>query len=151
MKAFLASVAISFGLLSAPVLGADKGSSDEAIAMVKKAAAKIKAEGKEKAYAAFADPNNKDFHDRDLYIFVYDLNGVNVAHGNNPKMVGKNLLDLKDVEGKPLIRQMVDIAKTKGNGWVEYKWPNPVTKSVEAKSSYVERVEDVLVGAGIYK
>jgi signal transduction histidine kinase len=58
---------------------------------------------------------------------------------------------LKDVEGKPLIRQMVDIAKTKGNGWVEYKWPNPVTKSVEAKSSYVERVEDVLVGAGIYK
>lgn len=151
MKAFLASVAISFGLLSAPVLAADKGSAEEAIAMVKKAAAKIKAEGKEKAYAAFADPNNKDFHDRDLYIFVYDLNGVNVAHGNNPKMVGKNLLDLKDVEGKPLIRQMVDIAKTKGNGWVEYKWPNPVTKSVEAKSSYVERVEDVLVGAGIYK
>ena len=151
MKAFLASVAISLGLLSIPALAADKGTADEAVAMVKKAAAKIKAEGKEKAYAAFADPTNKEFHDRDLYIFVYDLNGINVAHGNNPKMVGKNLIEMKDLEGKPLIREMVEIAKNKGNGWVEYKWPNPVSKSVEAKSSYVERVDDVLVGAGIYK
>jgi cytochrome c len=151
MKAFLASVAIGFSLLSTPAWSADKGSADEAVAMVKKAAAMIKAEGKEKAFAAFADPANKDFHDRDLYVFVYDLNGVNLAHGNNPKMVGKNLLELKDQEGKPLIRQMVDVAKTKGKGWVDYKWPNPVTKAIEAKSSYVEKVDDMLVGSGIYK
>ena len=151
MKAFLASVAIGFGLLSAPAWAADKGSADEAVAMVKKAAAMIKSDGKEKAFAAFADPANKDFHDRDLYVFVYDLNGVNLAHGNNPKMVGKNLLELKDQEGKPLIREMVEVAKSKGKGWVDYKWPNPVTKSIEAKSSYVERVDDMLVGSGIYK
>jgi len=151
MKAFLASVAIGFSLLSTPAWSADKGSADEAVAMVKKAAAMIKAEGKEKAFAAFADPANKDFHDRDLYVFVYDMNGVNLAHGNNPKMVGKNLLELKDQEGKPLIRQMVDVAKTKGKGWVDYKWPNPVTKAIEAKSSYVEKVDDMLVGSGIYK
>jgi cytochrome c len=151
MKALLASVAISLGLLSTPVLAADKGSADEAVAMVKKAAAKIKAEGKEKAFAAFADPANKEFHDRDLYIFVYDLNGVNLTHGNNPKMVGKNLLEMKDREGKPLIREMIDVAKTKGKGWVDYKWPNPVTQTVESKSSYVEKVDDMLVGSGIYK
>ncbi|WP_170298931.1 cache domain-containing protein [Massilia eburnea] len=151
MKGFLASVAMGFSLLSMPAWAADKGSADEAVAMVKKAAAMIKAEGKEKAFAAFADAGNKDFHDRDLYVFVYDLNGVNLAHGNNPKMVGKNLLELKDQEGKPLIRQMVDVAKTKGKGWVDYKWPNPVTKAIEAKSSYVEKVDDMLVGSGIYK
>lgn len=151
MKALLASVAISLGLLSTPVLAADKGTADEAVAMVKKAAAKIKADGKEKAFAAFADPANKEFHDRDLYIFVYDLNGVNLTHGNNPKMVGKNLLEMKDREGKPLIREMVEVAKTKGKGWVDYKWPNPVTQTVESKSSYVEKVDDMLVGSGIYK
>ena len=151
MKAFLASVAISCGLLSLPALAADKGTADEAVAMVKKAAAKIKADGKEKAFAAFADPNNKDFHDRDLYIFVYDMNGVNLTHGNNPKMVGKNLLEMKDREGKPLIREMIEVAKSKGKGWVDYKWPNPVTQTVEAKSSYVEKVDDMLVGSGIYK
>lgn len=151
MKAFLASVAIGFGLLSMPAWAADKGNADEAVAMVKKAAAMIKADGKEKAFAAFADPANKDFHDRDLYVFVYDLNGVNLAHGNNPKMVGKNLLGMKDQEGKALIHEMVEVAKSKGKGWVDYKWPNPVTKSIEAKSSYVEKVDDVLVGAGIYK
>lgn len=151
MKAFLASVAIGFSLLTAPAMAADKGTADEAVAMVKKAAAKIKAEGKEKAFAAFADPANKEFHDRDLYIFVYDMNGVNLAHGNNPKMVGKNLMEMKDREGKPLIREMVNIAKSKGSGWVDYKWPNPVTQSMEAKSSYVEKVDDMLVGSGIYK
>ena len=151
MKAFIASIAIGFSLLSAPAFAADKGSADEAVAMVKKAAAEIKANGKEKAFAAFADPNNKEFHDRDLYVFVYDLNGVSLAHGNNPKMVGKNLIDMKDLEGKPLIRQMVEVAKTKGSGWVDYKWPNPVTKSMESKSSYVEKVDDMLVGSGIYK
>jgi signal transduction histidine kinase len=119
--------------------------------MVKKAVALIKSDGKEKAFAAFSDPANKDFHDRDLYIYVYDLNGVAVAHGVNPKLVGKNLLDMKDNEGKPMIQEMVKVAKEKGNGWVDFKWPNPVTKAVESKSGYVERAGDLLVGSGIYK
>jgi signal transduction histidine kinase len=151
MKVFLGGVAISIGLLAAPAFAADKGSSDEAVAMVKKAAAAIKADGKEKTYAAIADVSNKDYHDRDLYVFVYDMNGVAVAHGNNPKMVGKNLLDMKDGEGKSMIKEMVDTAKTKGKGWVSYKWPNPVTKTVDNKSAYVEKVDDVLVGSGVYK
>jgi signal transduction histidine kinase len=119
--------------------------------MVKKAAALVKSDGKEKAFAAISDPANKDFHDRDLYVYAYDLNGVSLAHGTNPKMVGKDLLNMKDNEGKPMIQEMVKVAKEKGSGWVDYKWPNPVTKAIEAKSGYVERVDDILVGSGIYK
>eukprot|EP01034_Spumella_vulgaris_P038468 gene38468-47503_t len=148
---FLSGIAISLGILATPAYSADKGSANEAVAMVKKAVALIKSDGKEKAFAAIADPANKDFHDRDLYIYVYDLNGVAVAHGVNPKLVGKNLLDMKDNEGKAMIQEMVKVAKEKGSGWVDFKWPNPVTKAVEAKSGYVERAGDLLVGSGIYK
>lgn len=153
MKALLRATALGITLLAASAYSyaADKGSPDEAMAMVKKAVSLIKSEGKEKAFAAISDPANTTFHDRDLYIYVYDMNGVAVAHGNNPKMVGKRLIDLKDNEGKPMIKEMVDLAKTKGKGWVDFKWPNPVTKSVESKSGYIEKVDDVLVGSGIYK
>lgn len=151
MKMFLSAAAISLSLFALPAYSAEKGSAAEAVAMVKKAAALIKSDGKEKAYAAISDPANKDFHDRDLYIYVYDMNGIAVAHGVNPKLVGKNLLDMKDNEGKAMIQEMVKVAQGKGSGWVDFKWPNPVTKAVEAKSGYVEKAGDVLVGSGIYK
>jgi len=128
-----------------------RATADEAVAMVKKAVAYLKANGKDKAFAEFANPNNKEFHDRDLYIFVYDMNGVNLSHGNNPKMVGKNLIDLKDNDGTYIIKGFVEVANSKGKGWVDYKWPNPVTKAVEKKSGYVEKVDNMIVGSGIYK
>ncbi|NVD73335.1 histidine kinase [Duganella sp. BJB488] len=153
MKALFGAAALSLSLfaMSSTALAADKGTPDEAVAMVKKAVALIKSDGKEKAFTAISDPANTTFHDRDLYIYVYDLNGVALAHGNNPKMVGKPLIGLKDNEGKPMIKEMVDLAKSKGKGWVDFKWPNPVTKAVEAKSGYIEKVDDMLVGSGIYK
>lgn len=151
MKAYLSGIAISLSLIAAPVLAADRGAANEAVAMVKKAVALAKAEGKDKMMAAISDPANKDFHDRDLYIYVYDLNGVALAHGNNPKLVGKPLIGMKDGEGKAMIKEMVDVAKAKGSGWVDFKWPNPVTKAVEQKSGYIEKVDDYLIGSGIYK
>jgi signal transduction histidine kinase len=155
MKTLLRAVAsvAAFSLISvsSTAIAADKGNKDEAIAMVKRAVALIKSDGKEKAFAAFSDPTNTSFHDRDLYIYVYDMNGVALAHGNNPKMVGKNLMGLKDNEGKAMIKELVDLAKSKGSGWVDFKWPNPVTKTVEPKAGYVEKVDDILVGSGIYK
>ncbi|MYM21896.1 histidine kinase [Duganella sp. FT135W] len=153
MRGLFGAAALSLSLLATAgaAQAADKGTPDEAVAMVKKAVAMVKSAGKEKTFAAIADPANTTFHDRDLYIYVYDLNGVALAHGNNPKMVGKPLIGLKDNEGKLLIKEMVDIAKSKGSGWVDFKWPNPVTKAVESKSGYVERVDDFLIGSGIYK
>lgn len=91
MKAFFGAVAgaVAFSLLSisSPVSAADKGSKDEAVAMVKRAVALIKSDGKEKAFAAFSDPANTSFHDRDLYVYAYDMNGVTLAHGNNLSLI----------------------------------------------------------------
>jgi cytochrome c len=146
----LAASCLGALLISGPVLAADNGSSAEAEAMVRKAVAHIKAAGPEKAYDEFT--NGKQFKDRDLYVIVYDLNGKNLAQGANPKLVGKDLMGLKDADGKPIIKMFVDLAKDKGKGWVEgYKFLNPVTQKIEQKSMYLERVGDTLVGCGIYK
>jgi cytochrome c len=154
MKAFASAVAVSLSILTMPLaaLAAEKGTAEQAVAMTKKAIALIKSAGKEKAFAEFADPANAAFHDRDLYVYVYDLNGVTLAHGNNPKMVGKNLIDMKDSEGKAIIKGFIDTANSPaGKGWVEYKWPNPTTKAIEQKAGYVEKVDSLIVGSGIYK
>jgi cytochrome c len=128
----------------------EQGTPAEAEAMVKKAVAYIGKVGPEKAYDEFT--NGKQFKDRDLYVIVYDLNGKNLAQGANPKLVGKDLIGLKDADGKPLIKMFIDLAKEKGKGWVEgYKFMNPVTQKIEGKSMYLERVGDTLVGCGIYK
>ncbi|HEY4542063.1 MAG TPA: cache domain-containing protein [Noviherbaspirillum sp.] len=151
-KQFGATLLCLCATMLAPLAWAgERGSAEEAIAMVKKAVASIEKNGREKAFAEFNDPKNADFHDRDLYIFVYDMNGVNVSHGVNPKLIGKNLLDMKDTDGKPIIRGFIDAAKAKGKGWYDYKWPNPVTKAIEQKSAYIEQSGDLIVGSGIYK
>lgn len=140
-----------FAVLNTTAFAADRGSTDEAMAMVKKAVAYLKESGKDKAFAEFGSSTNAQFHDRDLYVFVYDANGINLAHGNNPKMVGKNLLEMKDHDGKFIVKSFIEVANSKGKGWVDYKWPNPVTKAIESKSSYIEKVDGLIVGCGIYK
>jgi signal transduction histidine kinase len=137
-------------LLATSALAADRGTPAEAEAMVKKAVAFIKTNGAEKSYEEFT--HGKAFKDRDLYVIVYDLNGKNLAQGANPKLVGKDLIGLKDADGKPIIQMFVDLAKGKGKGWVEgYKFLNPVSQNIEGKAMYLERVGDTLVGCGIYK
>lgn len=152
MKTLFKSILVSCFVLSlnAAAAAADKGTAEEATTLVKKAAAYLNAQGKDKALAEVADPKGQ-FVMKDLYVFINDLNGVTLAHGGNAKLVGKNVMDLKDADGKAFIKEMYDVAKTKGKGWVDYKWVNPVTKTIEAKSTYVEKVGDVLIGCGIYK
>jgi cytochrome c len=121
-------------------------SKDEAQAMAVKAAAFLKANGPAVAFPAFAEKDGA-WHDRDLYVTVLDNQGVAVVHGNNPGLVGKSLIALKDVDGKPFIHDMVLVADA---GWVDFKWQNPVTKAVEPKTSYEIRVGDYLIGVGAY-
>jgi cytochrome c len=149
MKAMLQAVILSL-LCSTFAFAGERGTADEAVALVQKAVAYLKANGKEKAYAEFNNPNGQ-FKDRDLYIFVIDMTGLEWANGANQKIVGKNVLDLKDADGKPMVKNFIELAKTKGKGWVDYKWPNPVQHTVESKSTYLEKYEDVLVASGIYK
>ena len=153
MKDFLKKVMLglfALSLTTAAVGAGDHGTAEEAIAMVKKATAYMKANGNEKAYGEFNNANGQ-FSDRDLYIFVIDSAGKALAHGKNAKLIGKDMIDLKDAEGKPFIRESLAIAKNKGSGWVDYKWANPVTKAIEQKSTYIEKSGDVIVASGIYK
>jgi len=123
----------------------------EAEAMVKKGVAYIKANGKDKGYAAITDKENKDFHDRDLYLAVHKLDGTAVAHGTNEKMVGKNFIEMKDIDGKEYIKERVEFGKTKTSFWTDYKFNNPVSKKIEPKTAYCERLDDTVVCGGIYK
>jgi cytochrome c len=136
------------GSIAAVAAEPDHGSRDQAVAMVKRVEAMFQKDG---ADATFKAVTTRTFNDRDLYPFVYTLDGTDcVAHGANSAMVGKNLVDIKDQDGRFLVRELSQAAK-QGGGWVDYKWPNPITKLIEPKSSYVERMGDFFVGVGVYR
>lgn len=136
-------------LLSAPALAAN-ATKEEAVAMVKKGIVAINTLGADKAYAEFSAPGGK-WVDRDLYLLVFRMDGTSLAHGVNPKQIGMNLMDRKDIDGKEFIRERMDLAKAKASFWQDYKFQNPVTKKIEAKTSYCERLNDTVVCAGVYK
>jgi len=127
-----------------------KANAHEAMAMVKKAVAYIGANGAEKSYAAFSDKSG-GFVDRDLYIVVYGLDGKVLAHGSNAKLVGKNLSDAQDVDGVYYVRDRIRMAKEQGKFWQDYKFVNPLSKKIEPKRMYCERVGETAVCGGIYK
>jgi len=132
----------SFGAAQA----VEYGSRDEAKAMAEKAAAFFTANGKDKAFAAINEGSD-GFKDRDLYVFVYDDAGNCVAHGANKALIGKNLIDIRDTDGKALIREIVAV---KTAAWVDFKWQNPQTKAIEQKHAYVVRAGAYTFGVGAY-
>ena len=152
MKRFLVAIFIGLFAFGAGTLthAAEFGTAPEAEAMVKKAIALIKADGKDRAFGEINNPKGK-FVDRDLYIFVYDMSGKCVAHGFNQKMIGKDLIEMKDSDGKFYVKERVEIVKTKGKGWQDYKYTNPLSKKIEQKTAYIEKADDLIVGCGAYK
>jgi cytochrome c len=155
MKTLLKGIAsILFSLLLvAPLLAAEKGTAQEASDLVKKAIAYYKVNGKDKTVAEINNPKGQ-FILKDLYLFAGTIQGgaPTLAHGANPKLIGKALGDLKDVDGVYFVRKMNEVANSKeGKGWVDYTWPNPITKVLEKKSTYVERVDELYFACGIYK
>lgn len=144
-------LAVCFALGIAGVsLAAEKATAKEAETMVKKAIAYIKTNGKVKAFAEFNNHSGK-FTYKDLYVTVCDLNGKCLAHGQNVKLVGKDLSELKDADGKSFFRERLETARAKGKGWQDYKFTNPLTKTIEEKRTYYEKYEDMIVAGGVYK
>ena len=75
-----------------------------------------------------------------------------MAHGGNNKLVGKNLIKVKDPAGNMLIQELIAIAKNKGEGWFDYRWSHPQTKKVEGKRSFVRALgNEIFIGSGYYK
>jgi hypothetical protein len=149
MKKVFVIVAV-FLFVAGLALAAEKGTAKEAKQMVDKGIAYIKANGKEKAFAEFNNPAGR-FINKDLYLFALDFNGITLAQGGNPKLVGKDMLHVQDADKKYFIKDMIALAKAKGNGWLDYKWTNPLTKKVQDKSTYIQRYDDFFIGCGIYK
>jgi cytochrome c len=148
-KLFKALVLAAFVTsLSAAALAADHGTLDDAKAMVKKARTYLREQGPDKAYAEFSNPKGK-FVDRDIYIYVYDKTGKNLAHGANAKLIGKDLSEMKDTDGVYVIKGLLKVAAS-GGGTFPYRWANPITKGIDNKIGYAEMEGDVMVGSGIY-
>jgi len=143
----VALVLVLFSVTSAPVRADAGGSPEEAKALAVKAAEFLKDKGPDQAFAAFT-AKAAPWVDRDLYVFVYNEAGQAVAHGGNPALVGKSLIDLKDPTGRAFVR---DIVAVTAPGWVEYQWRNPASNAVEPKTSYIIPVGTYRVGVGAYK
>lgn len=139
-------------LLSSHAFAQERGSRDEAVALVDKAVAHVKRVGAEQAYKDFT-ADRPSWSNKDLYVFVTGLDGVMLANGANERLVGKNLMELKDQNGKAFVKEYLAAAQAKGNAWTDYDWPNPTTKKIEQKTSYVRRIDGVpaVVGVGVYR
>jgi cytochrome c len=149
MKVTAASLAC-VAIIAGSAFAAERATKDEAQAMVKKAVAFIKAQGGAKAYAEITNKSGQ-FTDRDLYIVVYGLDGKVLAHGGNEKLVGQDLIDQTDVDGKPFVKERVELAKKGEPFWQSYKFVDPLTKKVEPKEMYCEKLENTAVCGGVYK
>jgi cytochrome c len=145
----LAVAAIGAVIAASSAGAAERATKDEAVAMVKKAVAAIKANG-DKAYADFTKKGGP-FTDRDLYIVVYKTDGVVLAHGQNETLVGKNLSDAKDPDGKAFVAERIELAKKGAPFWQDYKFMDPLTKKPEPKQMYCEPLNDTAVCGGVYK
>src|SRR5262245_27834641 len=129
---------------------AEWATKEEAVAMVKKAVAFIKEQGPEKAYPEISNRPGR-FIDRDLYVVVYGFDGKVLAHGANAALIGKGTLDTKDADGKAFVKERVELASKQPSFWQDYKFMNPVTKQIEPKQTYCERLDQTAVCAGVYK
>ncbi|MDA2921592.1 cache domain-containing protein, partial [Desulfobacterota bacterium AH_259_B03_O07] len=69
------------------------------------------------------------------------MNGVVIFHPIQPELEGKNIIDLKDVDGKALFQEMIETAKTQGSGWIGYMYQKPGESKPSKKSSYFKKVK----------
>jgi len=126
------------------------GSRDEAIAMVQRVQEMYRKAGFEATVKAIR-AKDRAFFDRDLYAYIIDTNGVVLANGAVPAVQGKDISEFRDQNGKYLVKGEIEICKGPGHGWIDFRWLNPVTKVVEDKSAYLERLGPYCTGVGIYR
>jgi signal transduction histidine kinase len=150
MKRFVPVILLAVASTTCAFAYANEPNEKDAIALVERGAAFMKAKGKEEMIKHI-NAKDPEYVQGSLYLVMRDDKGVVLANPVNPAMIGKDLLDVPDVDGKLFRREILEVAKTKGKGWVDYKFKNPASGKVEAKTSYVYKVADVTLEAGIYK
>jgi signal transduction histidine kinase len=126
------------------------------VSLVEDAAHLMEQKG-EQALPEFARKDSKWLND-DYYLFVYALDGTCIFHPITPELIGKNVIGLRDMNGKPIIRQITDVGRKPENdasGWVFYLWQNQTQLIPSWKSAYVRKVigpngQTYVVGSGSY-
>jgi len=148
---FTAGLLVAALFAALPAAAQDRGTKDEAKAMVDAAVEHIKKVGAEKAYKDFST-DKAAWVKKDLYVVAFDAKGIALAHGANEKLVGKDLSALKDGNGV-FILPGLQAAANKGGGWHDYEWPDPATKKIAPKSTYAKKlpVGEGFVGVGVYR
>ena len=137
-------------LMAITAAGAKADDAAEAVSMVKKVVTDYKASGFEQVTKDISVANGK-YAKGELYAFAYDLDGTMMAHPN-AALIGKNTLNVPDVNGKLFRKEIIEKAKKQPQGaWTDYTYQNPKTKAVELKTTYCENPGDLVVCAGIYK
>ncbi len=128
----------------------EKGTASEAKALLSRAVVYYQANGRDRAFAQFNKTTGRFVHS-DLYIYVIDPDGNVLAHGADAKLIGANLIDREDAVGKKFIKAIIDDTKMNNKGVMDYKWMNPQTKKIEQKSTFFERIGNVIIICGYYK
>ena len=132
--------------------GVDEGSADAQIKqVVDRAAALIEAEGR----GSFAKIASEEFYQGEQYVFVMGTKGRILVHPAKPELVGKIQTDIKNDEGREVIKEIIAAVKTADSAWLEYTWPKPGAVAESAKRSYIRKVgspkgSPFIVGAGYY-
>jgi cytochrome c len=149
LAATFGAVALTFSL-AAPAF-ANEPSEKDAIAMAERGAALIKTKGKDEMMKRI-NAKDPDFVQGSLYVDLRDVKtGIVLAHPYNPSIVGKDLTDVPDANGKKYRREIIELAAAKGKGWVDYQYKNPTTGKIEPKTTYILLVDGVVLEAGLYK
>ena len=130
----------------------DRGGADEAKALVAKAADHFKQVGRDTAFHDFADRTG-GYIDRDLYVYcTQGLEGKIVFHATTPALVGRDSVGLKDLDGKTFGLDLAAQTMSQGEGEVDYKWVDPITKKIIPKHTFARKVSDnELCAVGYYK
>jgi len=146
----LALVAL-LGLLAPAAQAAERATREDATALVRRGVAAIRTQGPAAAYAAISQPRGP-FTLAELYLVVYALDGRCLAHGADARLVGRDMSQLTDVDGRYFIKERIALAHSQPSGfWQDYKFRHPVSGRVEDKAMYCERLSDTAVCGGVYR
>ena len=127
-----------------------RASAEDARALLDRAVQQVRDKGAEAALRSFNDPRGGFVAD-DEYVFAIGLDdGRYRASGSSPNLLGVDVRSVTDAAGKPLFREMIELARQQGSGTIDYVWRNPATNAVEQKHTLIQRVDDVLLGVGYY-
>ena len=151
MKLFATTAAaLCLAIAASPAL-ANGPTEKDAIAMVERGVALVKAKGKDEMMKKI-NAKDAEYVQGELYMDIRDLKtGIVLAHPYNPSIVGKDLTDVPDANGKKYRREIIELAAAKGKGWVDYQYKNPTSGKIEPKTTFIQRVDDVVLEVGIYK